>query len=143
MSSKYNDIPFSPKASDRGQSFDDMMMGSVEVMVRIGGYIMLFSILAVFIRQIPGIPGELKAVFLGIVEITTGIQAIGKNISGYLQGFCLTAVIAFGGLSGVFQTKSVLKNAGLSIRHYILWKLAHTACSCLIYLALAVLANLP
>lgn len=143
MSSSSITVPLSQKQPASRRSFDDMMMGSVEVMVRIGGYIMLFSILAVFIRQIPGMPGGLKAMFLGIVEITTGIQAIGKTISGYLQGFCLTAVIAFGGLSGVFQTKSVLKNAGLSIRHYILWKLVHTACSCLTYLALAVLANLP
>jgi len=129
-------------APSRRRSFDDMMMSSVEVMVRIGGYIMLFSILAVFIRQTPVLPDTLKALALGFVEITTGIQAIGAAFSGHLQGLCLAAVTAFGGLSGIFQTKSVLKNAGLSIRHYVLWKLAHTACSCLIYLALLAAAGL-
>ena len=43
---------------------------------------------------------------------------------------------AFGGCSGIFQTKSVLKNAGLSIRHYMLWKLMHSGLSCILFYVL-------
>ena len=195
-------------------NFDTTMMRSIEVMVRIGGYIMLFSILAAFIRQIPALPAAPKALFLGAAEITTGIRAISEVFSGPRQGFWLTAVTAFGGLSGIFQTRSVLsppgslpgslpaypidpcsagldrfrgsrrmetqasplgslpaypidpcsagldrfrgsrrmemqasppgslpaKNAGLSIRHYVLWKLLHTITACLLY---SLLQSLP
>ncbi len=110
-------------------SFDSVMMSSFEIMVKIGGYIMLFSILAAFIRQISPISPSMKALFLGFVEITTGIQAIHTSIDGVLQGLCLTAVTAFGGLSGIFQTKSVLKSPDLSPVHYTLWKLLHAALS--------------
>lgn len=125
--------------SSSSLSFDDIMMSSFEVMVRIGGYIMIFSILAVFIQQLEGIPGAVKAIFLGIVEITTGIQAISSSIKGKVQGLCITAIVAFGGLSGIFQTRSVLKNAGLSIRHYVLWKTVHAVLSCFFYIGLVLL----
>ncbi len=118
--------------------FDAIMMNSIEIMVRIGGYIMLFSILAVFIQSVPGpISPSLKAILLGTAEITTGIRAVSLSMTGWNQGFWITAIVAFGGLSGIFQTRSVTKNAGLNIRHYILWKLLHTAVSCLIFILLA------
>lgn len=134
-------------------TFDAIMMRSFEVMVRIGGYIMLFSILAVFIERLPFLPAAFKALLLGTAEITTGIRAISQTMDGYRQGFWLTAVTAFGGLSGIFQTRSVItggsplgslpaKNAGLSIRHYILWKLLHTFTACLLYSFLPALPGL-
>ncbi len=134
-----------PAGPDTVLDFDAVMMRSAEVMVRIGGYLMLFSVLAAFIRQVPFLPDAPKALLLGAAEITTGIRAVSETMSGFSKGFWLTAVTAFGGLSGVLQTKSVLspdgtpsgpppaKNAGLSIRHYILWKLLHTVTACLLY----------
>lgn len=127
-----NPFPKSTKSS-----FDTVMMSSFEVMVRIGGYIMLFSILAAFIQKMPWFSPFWKALLLGIVEITTGIQAVSKAVSGPLQGLCLTMITAFGGLSGISQTKSVLKNAGLSVRHYLLWKLFHAILSVGCFLALS------
>ncbi len=136
------------RTQDANDTFDVIMMRSAEVMVRIGGYIMLFSILAAFIRQLPLLPAVFKALLLGAAEITTGIQAVSRTLNGYWQGFWLTAITAFGGLSGIFQTRSVIegrgslyaKKAGLSIRHYIAWKLLHTVTSCLLY---SFLGNLP
>ena len=115
-------------------SFDRTMMGSVEVMVKIGGYIMLFSILAHYLEYLPLPGGPARALVLGFVEITTGIQALSVSTGGFLQGLAVVAVTAFGGLSGIFQTGSVIsgnaKNAGLSIRHYVMWKCLHSALSC-------------
>lgn len=116
--------PSAPKTPSH-RSFDESMMSSFEVMVKIGGYIMLFSILARFIGQISFLPTKIQALLLGAVEITTGIQAVTRTFSGTLQGMflCLTAV--FGGICGLFQTKSVLKDSQLSLTHYVLWKLLH------------------
>lgn len=116
-------------------TFPDMIMSSFEVMVRIGGYIMIFSVLGAYIQNLISMPLLLKGLFLGLVEITTGIQLITQTLSGTVQGLLVVFITAFGGLSGIFQTMAV-KNAGLSIRHYILWKCIHTLLSSVLYLAL-------
>lgn len=123
-------------------SFDTIMMNSFEIMVKIGGYIMLFSILAAFIRQPPAISSFQKTFFLGLVEITTGIQAIKTTLNSPFKELLLTMSAAFGGLSGLFQTKSVLKNPSLSIRHYTLWKILHTALSAVCFLCITTLYTL-
>lgn len=118
-------------------SFDQSMMNSLEVMVKIGGYIMLFSILARFIGQISFLPSPIQAVLLGVVEITTGIQAIARTFSGPAQGLFLCFAAVLGGICGLFQTKSVLTAPCLSLGHYILWKLLHALLSAGVFMLLS------
>ena len=114
------------------------MMGCFETMIKIGGYIMLFSILALYLTVFPfAMPSLLRPALLGAVEITTGIQTIAHSVPGMSGAMLIIGSAAFGGLSGIFQTKSVLKNAGLSIRHYMLWKLIHSALSIILFYVLA------
>ena len=120
-------------------SFDDHLMSCLETMVTIGGYIMLFSILALYLLVLPFpafLPSWLRPALLGFVEMTTGISLLCTSL-GPAGALFIVASAAFGGLSGIFQTKSVLKNAGLSIRHYVLWKLLHSALSCILFYAAA------
>ncbi|WP_077610897.1 nucleoside recognition protein [Clostridium sp. Marseille-P2415] len=126
-----------PVTRESYQSFDDSLMDSCEVMVKIGGYIMLFSILALYITRLPINAPEQKAVLLGFVEITTGIKAISEAFPGILSGLWIGTVTAFGGLSGIFQTKSVIKNAGLSIRHYVAWKAVHSLLTIILFILLS------
>ena len=116
-------------------SFDAHLMDCLETMEKIGLYIMIFSILALYLSALPDslLPLTLRCALLGAVEITTGIQAISGSVSGFAGALLITAAGAFGGISGIFQTKSVLKSAGLSIRHYILWKLLHSVLSCVTF----------
>lgn len=123
-SKKVEEAPLCPAPSSPF-SFDSYMMSCFEAMVKIGGYIMLFSMAARYAGSLPWGSGVLKAALLGLLEITTGIQAISQAVPGPF-GLCLTAAAAaFGGLSGIFQTKSVLTCRGLSIRRYALYKLFH------------------
>lgn len=131
-----------PITRESARSFDDSLMDSCEVMVKIGGYIMLFSILALYITKLPINVPQHKAVILGFVEITTGIKAISHAFSGILGGLWIGAVTAFGGLSGIFQTKSVIKNAGLSIRHYVAWKGLHCLLTIILFILLSRLPQL-
>ena len=118
-------------------SFDEHMMGCFETMVKIGGYIMLFSILALYLTVFPfHLPSLVRPALLGAVEITTGIQTIAHSVTGMTGALLIVSCAAFGGLSGIFQTRSVLKNAGLSIRHYMLWKLVHSGISCILFYVL-------
>lgn len=119
-------------------SFDAHMMSCFETMVKIGGYIMLFSILAHYLTVLPfAMPALVRPALLGAVEITTGIQAIARSVPGMTGAMLIIGSASFGGCSGIFQTRSVLKNAGLSIRHYILWKLLHSGLSCILFYVLA------
>ena len=129
--------PSLPYSREAQLTFDESLMDSCEVMVKIGGYIMLFSILVFYITELPLHNPAGKAALLGFVEITTGIRAISSSIPSMAGGMWIAAATAFGGLSGIFQTKSVIKNAGLSIRHYVAWKAVHSLLSAAIFILLA------
>ena len=128
--------------------FDEVLMNALEIKVKIGGFLMIYSILAAFISSSGRIPARIKPFLSGIVEMTTGIDAIARSMSGpaSLSGraacAAMLACAAFGGLSGVSQTNTVIKNAGLSIRHYVLWKLLHAALAAAILLIITARAAL-
>ena len=103
---------------------DSSIMNGFEVITRIGGYIILFSILAQIVNELIPAIGLLKASFMGILEITTGINQICKIPASQNIKIVLAAVLtSFGGFSGMAQTKSVLGDTGLSIKAYFLVKL--------------------
>ncbi len=103
---------------------DHSIMNGFEVITKIGGYIILFSILAQIINETLPAIGILKASFMGVLEITTGINQICKLQIGSSIKIVLAAVLtSFGGFSGMAQTKSVLGDSGLSIKSYFLVKL--------------------
>ncbi len=135
-SEKVGSVPgfYEPRRNLPETSFDEILMNSLEIMVRIGGYIMLYSILAAFVSslKLPAYPELL----LGFIEMTTGINAISlsSQMHGHTAAAAITAAAAFGGLSGVSQTETVIKNAGLSIRHYVFWKLIHASLAYIIVL---------
>lgn len=123
--------PSSDTSGASGVSVEDAIFSTAHTMVLIGGWIMLFSILAKWVQTIPCFSPSIKAILGGIAEITTGIPLLCSAFSEK-KTLCLilvTGCVALGGGSGIFQTRSVLlvkqKNAGLSIRHYILWKALH------------------
>lgn len=126
---------FPGSADASAPAFDTILMDVLETMVKIGGYIMLFSILVLFANHFIPDTFRCRPVLLGFIEMTTGIEAISKAMGGTAAAAAVLASAAFGGLSGAAQTGTVIKNAGLSIRHYVLWKLLH-ACLSSVFLIL-------
>lgn len=110
---------------------EEILLSTAETMVVIGGYIMLFSILALWIRQLSFLPPYVQALLAGAAEITTGVHQISVTFPPAQALVPVIAATAFGGFSGIFQTKSVIKNAGLSVRHYACWKAVHASLSVL------------
>ena len=102
---------------------ESSMMTSFEVMVKIGGYMMLFSIAEAYIDKLPLISTAAKSMLMGIIEMTTGSRHISAGIELPWSMALCGAVTAFGGLSGVAQTAHVLQGSDLSIGRYVLWKL--------------------
>lgn len=125
------------KDSSRNMSADETILSAVEILCKIGGYLVLFSILIVFLRYETRLPVPLKLAVTGILEMTTGIRELASTLHG-APAFCSSvAALTFGGISGLFQTKAVLSvpasgnesTAGLSIRPYFFWKLVHASLS--------------
>ncbi len=102
---------------------ESSMMTSFEVMVKIGGYMMLFSIAEAYIAKLPMISTAAKSLLMGVIEMTTGSRQIASAIELPWSLALCGAVTAFGSLSGLAQTAHVLQGSGLSVRRYVLWKL--------------------
>ncbi len=105
---------------------DSAIMNGFEIITKVGGYIILFSIPAQIISNLETGNSYIKLLVIGIIEITTGINRIslsGLNMSTKIA--LITMLTAFGGLSGIAQTKSVINNTRLSIGVYIKVKLLH------------------
>ncbi len=103
---------------------DKSIMNGFEVITKIGGYIILFSIFAQIFNEIIPSSSPYKALLMGILEITTGIGHICKaHIDDNIKIVLVSFIASFGGLSGLAQTKSVLGESRLSIKTYIYIKL--------------------
>ena len=102
---------------------DRSILNGFEVVTKIGGYIILFSILAQILHTILPNMGVWKLLIMGLLEITTGISQIASSsLDQSIKIVLVTFLTTFGGLSGVAQTKSVIGNQGLSIKSYIFVK---------------------
>lgn len=105
-------------------ALDTSILDSFTTITKIGGFIILFSILGEFVLALPSCLGFLRYLLLCILEITTAIHFI--SLSTYSMTTKIILILAtttLGGLSGLFQTQSVIARSGLSLTYYIFMKL--------------------
>lgn len=103
---------------------DSAIMDGFEVITKVGGYIILFSIPAQIISTLAIHGLLLKNLSIGLIEITTGIHQFAiSNLDTNIKIALITMITAFGGLSSLAQTKSVISNTRLSIGTYFKVKL--------------------
>ncbi|WP_139241132.1 transporter [Anaerocolumna jejuensis] len=120
-----------PAPVDTGSRFDfkkvdKSIMDAFDIITRVGGYVILFSISAQIFSDIGSHNGLFKLLILGFLEITTGINKISTSaLSMDMKIALITMITAFGGLSGMAQTNSVISNTRLSIHTYMFQKLLH------------------
>ena len=117
-----------PEQTSYGNLLDTSIMNGFEIITRLGGYIILFSILAGIVLQLPA-PLHTAAPFLsGLTEITTGIHTIsGTTLPLQVKFTAIVCCTAFGGFSTVAQTSFMLNGTGLSIFTYLKGKLVNAA----------------
>lgn len=120
-----------------GIGMDSLIMDTAEILVKVGGYIILFSLLSnIFTTHVPA-PVQWKALFSGILEITTGIHTLSLSDSLSASGKLILGMglCSFGGLSALFQTKSVLGETPFSAKSYLFCKIrAALFCTLLTFL---------
>lgn len=117
-----------PEQTSYGNLLDTSIMNGFEIITRLGGYIILFSILAGIVLQLPA-PLRTAAPFLsGLTEITTGIHTIsGTTLPLQVKFTAIVCCTAFGGFSTVAQTSCMLNGTGLSIFTYLKGKFVNAA----------------
>lgn len=105
---------------------DTSIMNGFETITRLGGYILLFSILAGCIRYYHPLPAFYQYLLLGFTEITTGLSLIASSglptTARILMSVCATAS---GGFCILAQTRGILHH-DLSLRPYIFSKCIST-----------------
>lgn len=107
---------------------DNIMTSSVKSMLKLGAYIVAFSCIAAYIYEFPFMSITLKSIVCGITEITNGIYLCSSlNINNTAKIILITAVNAFGGISTLMQTISMINNTGIKIKKYIHNKIIFTA----------------
>lgn len=103
---------------------DACMMNAFEAIVKVGGYIILFSVLLTLLQEIPGKSMLLKA-FLPTLEVTNGILLLNSASLPFTFRYpAILALTSFGGLCSVAQTQCMIQKTGLSILPYTIEKLA-------------------
>lgn len=115
------------------ENLDTSIMNSLETILRIGGYIILFSVLAAILQQLPCFSEMQKSIFVSVIEITTGLEQL-KTISlmPKLKGILFNSLCAFGGMSSLMQVCGVLKGSGLPVYLCFAAKACQAVLTCLV-----------
>ncbi|MGN0341523.1 MAG: hypothetical protein ACI4DO_01915 [Roseburia sp.] len=102
---------------------DAGIMNSFEMICKLGGYIILFSILTGLIEIY--CPDSLWRLFLTApLEITNGVALLGSStLPVRVKYSAILSLTAFGGICGIAQTYSMVHTAGLPMKRYLVMHL--------------------
>ena len=105
-----------------GFSVDRCILSGVQNVIKLGGYIIIFSIICSLTSLI------LKDAFIyasvsGILEITSGLGAFTLIPLSLKKVYIVCVLSSFGGICTIAQTLCMIQGSGLSIRPYIAGKL--------------------
>lgn len=124
----------SVSAPSSGAGIDVSIMNSFEIITRLGGYILMFSILAACISHYWPFSPILKYLVLGSTELTTGLNQLALSGLPFEIRFLLSMMMtAFGGLCIMLQIRSVL-DKDLSILSCLMAKCLNTVLTGLLVL---------
>ena len=124
------------KAAPRSQMnfkiIDASIMNGFEALVKIGGYIMFFSIVISMTDFLP-LPDLLKLLLVGTLELTNGIHLIARgSLPAGIKYLLAMFFTAFGGISGIAQTGSMIKGTHLSLKTYVQTRLLLAMCTAIL-----------
>ncbi|MBQ3545229.1 MAG: hypothetical protein IJA34_09620 [Lachnospiraceae bacterium] len=116
---------------------DDTVSNAFLTLTKIAGYLILFSIISVFIQSITIIPKFPKCIILCILEVTSGTHFLSSlTIHSSIKLLLAIAFSIFGGLSIIFQINSVTSDNSLNILELMKYKIISVLLFSLLYLLL-------
>lgn len=101
------------------RSLDESIHASLQSILMLGGYMILFNLLMLLPHLVTGYPPRLTAPLL---EITGGLKLLGDSAP-----LCSLTLLSFGGFSCIAQTYTCIRDTDLSICSYVAHKLILTA----------------
>ena len=100
------------------------MMDSFETIVKVGGYLIIFSVLLELAEQ-TGQKNIAATLLLSTLEVTNGILMIAKKFPEISTAYpLLIGLTSMGGICSMAQTQSMIRGTGLKLSDYIIQKLA-------------------
>lgn len=101
------------------QIVDAGIINGFETLLKICGYIMMFSILAQMLRSVSCKHSLIPLLMTGSMEVTNGIAMLGfSDITCRFKYLLALFFLSLNGLSGLFQTASILSQTNLSMDNY-------------------------
>ena len=126
-----------PVTSSSGAFLDVSIMNGFETITRLGGYILMFSILSACISHFWNMENIIGYILSGMLELTTGLCRLQNAGITLMWKYILTLFMtAFGGLCITFQTRSLVVRE-LSLIPYTIAKLLNGIIAVLIALFFA------
>lgn len=105
------------------QLLDEVIIESITLIMKIGGYVMLFSIFISLVLPFARIYMPILLYLVPLLEITNGLELYKGMIDSNLQFSCMLFLVSFGGLCSIGQTRCVLQAAEIKIAPYFLQKI--------------------
>lgn len=113
---------------------DNAVINSALTSLKLGGYIILFSVFCSLVEHLHILPEALKTVFVILLEVTTGCRYCISSpflVNANLVLPALFACATFGGLSGIAQTSGMISDTDLSLKQYVLFRII---CSVVVFI---------
>lgn len=115
-----------PKFSLNMQNIDAAIIYGFESLEKICGYIVFFSIISSIVNELCNKGSQLLILLICALEATSGINMISSSDINIVIKYCITIfTLSFGGLSCLFQTKSIIADTDLSTKKYIVTKVIY------------------
>lgn len=103
---------------------DQCIMDSCETITKVGGYIIVFSILLALLQTLPVNSLLWNGILLPSMEITAGVKMTAGTMFAFPLRYVLTmALTSFGGLCAAFQTQCMVQKSDFPMLPYIIEKL--------------------
>lgn len=110
-----------------GTALVEAVVFSSQTLLSMCGYIVLFGVFGTLLK-LTSIPGNISVIFSALLEITTGCSEV-SNINIPYKLCVLSFLLSFGGISIIFQLKSILGSAPCSLLRIFIGRLCHAVCS--------------
>lgn len=102
---------------------DNCILDAIHLIVKIGAYIMIFSIIINTTSHIVPSNHFLSNYFFSTLELTNGLRLLTNSPSFITFYTSSMGLVSFGGFCSMIQTYSVISNSGLSIKPYYIQKI--------------------
>ncbi len=120
----YNDQNTFTQPNKGSSLIDNCILQSFDNIFKLGGYIIIFSIVNEILFNIGFFPALSGGIISTILEITSGLNRLaGIEPDKYKLIIYSCSLTSFGGICAIAQTYSMIQGSGLSLSKYILSKI--------------------